>query len=47
MKIHHTLVKEDKIKGDNLKIKKEQQAGEDTRDKNKKTMTGQVATSLK
>ena len=28
-----------------IKGEKEQQAGEDTRDKNKKTMTGQVATS--
>ena len=39
--------KDDKIKGDNPadKGEKEQQAGEDTRDKNKKTMTGQVATS--
>ena len=34
-------VKEEDKKED----KKEQEAGEDTRDKNKKTMTGKVATS--
>ena len=39
--------KDDKIKGDNPadKGEKEQQAGEDTRDPKKKTMSGQVATS--
>jgi len=39
--------KDDKIKGDNPadKGEKEQQAGEDTRDPKKKTMSGQVATT--
>ena len=39
--------KDDKIKGDNPadKGEKEQQAGEDTRDSKKKTMSGQVATT--
>ena len=45
-RVPNCVPKSEEVKEEDKKEdKKEQEAGEDTRDKNKKTMTGKVATS--